>query len=114
MGNFHCIPDGCAEVRYQPYEKSGGVRYRYPGEDWQTVDGDDYKIIDQREGQCPNTSYRLTYIVEQRAGGSYEIGITVEGILLNPFHEYTYFTYVSNDEEITIVTSREGLNYNYH
>jgi|GEM_PF-5275268 len=50
MGNFHCIPDGCARVVYQKYQL-GGIRYRYPGQNWIYVDGDDYQIeIEQETG----------------------------------------------------------------
>ena len=44
MGNFYCIPNGCARVVFRRYESGGGIRYRYPGEDWVYVDGDDYTV----------------------------------------------------------------------
>ena len=61
MGKHHCILSGCAEVRYQPYEYIGGVRYRYPGQDWVTVDGDDFELDDNRLGQCEETYYVIEY-----------------------------------------------------
>ena len=42
-GNWFCVPDGCARVSYRPYLPPG-IRYRYPGEDWVSVDGDDYSL----------------------------------------------------------------------
>jgi len=44
MGLFHCVQAGCVEVRYKPYIKGGGIRYRYPGEEWIETNGDDYSI----------------------------------------------------------------------
>lgn len=74
MGNFHCIESGCAEVRYQPYKKKGGIHYRYPEGDWITVDGDDYKIDDKRFGQCPDAVYyvKFYYHYTGQTGGCYE------------------------------------------
>lgn len=63
MGIFHCVPDGCAEVRYQPYQKTGGIRYRFPGEEWVKVDGDDYSVS-QETGQCPGKPYAFGFNVE--------------------------------------------------
>ncbi len=50
MGNFHCIPEGCGRVVYREYLPSV-VRWRYPGEQWQEIEGDDYSI-DERPAQC--------------------------------------------------------------
>ncbi|HEY9772117.1 MAG TPA: hypothetical protein V6C71_27035 [Coleofasciculaceae cyanobacterium] len=46
MGNWHCIPSGCAEVVYQEYLPPS-VRWRYGSEPWQEIDGDDYSINKQ-------------------------------------------------------------------
>ena len=59
--NFLCIPNECTRIKYQPYEKQGGVRYRYPGQDWKLVDGDDFEIEDNRLGQCEETYYMIEY-----------------------------------------------------
>lgn len=60
MGNWHCIPSGCAEVVYQEYE-SAKIRWQYPGENWQEIEGDDYHLQQTSGtftgGQC-NIRYR--------------------------------------------------------
>ena len=53
MGNFHCIIEGCGRVVYRPYLPPV-VRWRYPGEDWQEIEGDDYSI-DELPAQCCGT-----------------------------------------------------------
>ena len=50
MGNFHCIPESCGRVVYREYLPPV-VRWRYPGEQWQEIEGDDYSI-DERPAQC--------------------------------------------------------------
>ena len=50
MGTFHCIPQGCGRVLYQEYLPPK-VRWRYPGEDWQEIEGDNYEV-DNRPAQC--------------------------------------------------------------
>ena len=60
MGLFHCVGSGCTEVRYQPYKKVGGIKYRYRSEDWITIpEGDDFEINDNRRGQCTG-NYRYS------------------------------------------------------
>lgn len=49
----HCL-------KITPQTKGGTVRYRYPGEDWITVSGDDYKITDERKGQCAGANYDVS------------------------------------------------------
>ena len=56
MGNFHCIPNGCARVVYREYLPPS-IRYRYEGEDWQHVDGDDYAIEESLGGQREGVRY---------------------------------------------------------
>jgi hypothetical protein len=58
MGNFHCVPSGCAEVVYREYLPPT-VRYRYPGEDWQEIVGaDDYSVnIDWQHETTNNFNY---------------------------------------------------------
>jgi hypothetical protein len=60
MGNWHCVPSGCAEVVYQEYLPPS-IRWRYPGEDWQEILGDDYKINENLTGQC-STKYKASWI----------------------------------------------------
>ena len=47
------------------------IRYRYPNEEWIEVEGDDYELIDMRQGQCEDTSYRITFtfFVAGQTGG---------------------------------------------
>ena len=49
MGNWHCIPSSCATVAYREYLPPM-VRWRYPGEDWQAIEADDY-ALDQEVGK---------------------------------------------------------------
>jgi hypothetical protein len=51
MGNWHCIPSSCATVHYREYQ-GAKIRWRYPGEPWQEIYGDDYSIK-QEKGKCP-------------------------------------------------------------
>ncbi len=48
--NFHCIPEECGQVVYREYLPPV-VRWRYPGEQWQEIEGDDYSI-EQLPAQC--------------------------------------------------------------
>lgn len=59
MGNFYCVPSGCAEVVYQEYLPPK-IRWRYPGEEWREKIADDYSLVEQ-EKQCPGIPYRLFY-----------------------------------------------------
>lgn len=45
MGIFNCISEGCVEVRWKPYRVTGGLKYRYEGENWIKIDGDNYELI---------------------------------------------------------------------
>ena len=60
MGNFHCVTSNCARVVYREYLPPV-VRWRYEGEDWNEVDGDDYTIDDKQTGQCEGAFYRMVY-----------------------------------------------------
>ncbi|MDJ0593349.1 MAG: hypothetical protein QNJ72_25745 [Pleurocapsa sp. MO_226.B13] len=56
-GNFYCVPSSCAKVVYREYLPPV-VRYRYEGEDWQEIEGDDYAIEQESNGgQCEGTYY---------------------------------------------------------
>ncbi len=48
--NFHCIPEECGRVVYREYLPPV-VRWRYPGEQWQEIEGDDYSI-NELPAQC--------------------------------------------------------------
>ncbi len=43
MGLFHCIESSCARVEYQEYLPPI-IRWRYPGEEWQEIEADNYSI----------------------------------------------------------------------
>jgi len=47
---FNCTSNTCARVVYQKYEPPG-IRYRYPGEEWVEVDGDDWRIEEALTGR---------------------------------------------------------------
>ncbi len=51
MGNWHCIPSGCAKVVYREYLPPV-IRWRYEDEDWNEIEADDY-AIEQEKGKCP-------------------------------------------------------------
>ena len=55
MGNWHCIPSSCATVSYCEY-LSPVVRWRYPGEEWQEIEGDDY-LVSQKKRTMFNCVY---------------------------------------------------------
>jgi hypothetical protein len=57
MGNFHCVPSGCAEVVYQEYLPPV-VRWRYPGEAWQEIVGADNYTTEIIPDLSLNTAYR--------------------------------------------------------
>ncbi|MEL6494098.1 MAG: hypothetical protein AAFQ41_03115 [Cyanobacteria bacterium J06623_7] len=63
MGIFHCVPSGCAEVRYQPYElvEPKLLRYRYPGESWVEIEADDYQINDYRSSSATISVDSVTF-----------------------------------------------------
>lgn len=49
----HCL-------KVTPQKKGGSVRYRYPGEEWTLVDGDDYQVSDNKLGQCSGAYYQVS------------------------------------------------------
>lgn len=49
--------DNCLKIT--PNTNTSGVRYRYPGEDWVEVDGDDYTLEDNVKGQCSGSYYQI-------------------------------------------------------
>ena len=56
MGNFHGVPESCVTVAWREYLPPT-VRWRYSGEDWNEIQGDDYQL-DQGKWQC-STTYRF-------------------------------------------------------
>lgn len=67
MGNFHCIPSNCGTVTYREYLPPV-VRWRYPGEEWQEIQGDDYTV----EQKYPdNTKFVVDFSVDYYGYGNY-------------------------------------------
>ena len=95
MGNFHCIQSECAEVRYQPYKKVDGIRYRYPGEDWVTVDGDDWTIQESSQLYGKHFLYAKTTFM-----GSEYRGIPACGDIIEIRSRSTYFGRLISIDEI--------------
>ena len=98
MGYLHCVFSSCAEVRYQPYKKKGGIRYRYPGEEWVIIDGDDYSINHQLDFgdylfdvfcQCKFTHY---------------------GYVAQPLDNSKYYTYYHNKGDLVTGVSQYDSN----
>ena len=56
MGFFHCIESGCARVEYQEYLPPV-IRWRYPEEEWQEIEADDYTIETIETELDPNSYY---------------------------------------------------------
>jgi len=59
MGLFHCIPEPCSTVRWREYLPPK-IRWRYPGEIWQEIDGDNYST-EVVPDLSRNTAYRIKY-----------------------------------------------------
>lgn len=82
MGNFHCIPSSCAKVVYREY-LAPAIRWRYPGEDWNEIEADDYQL-EQSKYQCPIFyNLRVQRLADngQPIGNSYLTSPTVQGAL---------------------------------
>lgn len=58
MGNWHCVPSGCAEVVYQEYLPPV-VRWRYPEEEWREIKADDYSFTEKTI--CPGVPHVFYY-----------------------------------------------------
>ena len=59
MGNWHCVPNSCAQVIYQEYLPPS-IRWRYEDEDWNKIEGDDY-ALEEKAAQCEGANYRMIY-----------------------------------------------------
>lgn len=71
MGNWHCIPNGCAEVVYQPYETSK-IRWRYGTEPWQEIIGaDDYSSVSSYDLSA-NQRYTYVYSLPNYINGIFQ------------------------------------------
>lgn len=104
MGNFHCIPESCSRVVYREYLPPV-LRYRYPDEDWQNIDGDSYSI-DSQVGKCP-TKYHVfgTYISKRNNDCNQQIywrtASAVDGANVSDYQPVVtpgyYFAIIGND-----------------
>ncbi len=135
MSNFYCIPNECARVVYRRYE-AGGIRYRYPGEDWITIDGDSWNIEDRgivcarqdifgtfyaqvviktttEEGD--DTIFDATTAIGGTGlgGGSPSITFNREQIIVNGFVQRTLRNYVSSYDANRPTTRFASVNYQY-
>lgn len=75
MGSFHCVSSDCAQIRYQPYRKTGAIRYRYEGENWKTVEGSSYEL--QQFSSCAThhrINAKMNTVYKQSNGTLYPIG----------------------------------------
>ena len=122
MGNFHCIPEACGRVVYREYLPSV-VRWRYPGENWQEIEGDDYSI-DELPAQCCGTwDITVYYSVPGCNGTQAYSGAGVKRIPYgtyqrleyrtdNPFArtsiQLVYYDCVQNKEKALFVWSSTG------
>lgn len=57
VGNWYCVPSSCGRVVYREYLPPV-VRWRYPGEAWQEIEGDDFTIVEELDLSL-NTNYQI-------------------------------------------------------
>ena len=99
MGTFHCIPQGCGRVLYQEYLPPK-VRWRYPEEEWQEIEGDSYEV-DNRPAQCCGTwDITVEYNVPGCNGGINYIG---EGTVRIPYGTYRRIEYRTDNPFVRTV-----------
>lgn len=70
MSTFNCISNGCARVVWRPYQK--GIRYRYSGEEWITINGDNYEI---EKLEC---DFKVSFAIKNYFDGSTRSLVTIE------------------------------------
>ncbi len=109
MGNWHCVPSSCAEVFYTEF-KQAPLRWRYPGEDWNEIDGDDYSLT-KREHQCP-VRYNLKYqTIDQ--GGILDTNKTYDtGGVTGPIYAWGLSRVFENQISLGIKQDYCGINSN--
>lgn len=76
-----------SQVVWQEYSLPPVIRWRYQGEDWNEIEGDDWET-EQQKGQCCNLIYRV------------EISVDLVRFDRDPSHKPVLFNYI-----------REGTNY---
>ena len=89
MGALHCIPNGCGRVLWREYLPPV-VRWRYPGEDWQEIEGDRYEIENQPAQCCGSWDITVAYNVPGCNGG---IEYTGAGTVRIPYGTYQGIEY---------------------
>ena len=91
MGIFNCIPNGCGRVVWREYLPRV-VRWKYPGEDWQEIEGDRYEI-DRMPAQCCGTwDITIKYSVPGCNGLKTYSGTTVRRIPYGTYRRIEYRT----------------------
>lgn len=87
MGNLHCITSGCATVIYREYLPPV-VRWRYEGEAWQEIEGDDYSI--QREEMQCFVPYRFNWRHRPSSTRDWEYFSRGSNSLFPPFSNFKF------------------------
>jgi hypothetical protein len=89
MGNWHCVPSGCATVAYREY-LGGKIRWRYGTEPWQEIIGADNYSINNivasfSGGQCPKRyNVRVFYDAFSANNKLYQANASVALTLYGP------------------------------
>ncbi|WP_036488034.1 hypothetical protein [Myxosarcina sp. GI1] len=107
MGNFHCIPESCGKVVYREYLPPV-IRWKYPNEDWQEIEGDDY-AIEQEKGKCP-TAYILKWRFRASPTRDWIIYQTGDSSFYPPFEDLQF---IFDDRSGGIVTGFPLLSASY-
>jgi hypothetical protein len=116
MGNWHCVPSGCAEVVYKEYLPPS-VRWKYPGEAWQEIIGANNYSVENivpnfTGGQCEKEYHVYCKWDGQRKVGVYLLGKIVSiKCYVEPaaFHLNRYFKIeAKNDKNQTVTNHNIG------
>ncbi len=93
----YCRIDDCARVAYQEYLPAV-VRWRYPEEDWQEIQGADNYSIESVPpaflgGQCPGTAYYCTIEFFNNHEGRWKVASTNSGFNLVMYQPVTGYEF---------------------
>lgn len=107
MGNWHCVKDGCGRVSWREY-LSSSIRYRYPGEDWVTVEGNNFTC----EPYCPNSGtdyyYVNIYFNVVDLGGQFRL----DNKLYSTYRHDSYNNFLGRNFKVTVpYNSYDGDNW---
>ena len=89
MGIFHCVPNGCGRVLYQEYLPPV-VRWRYPGEEWNEIEGDSYEIENMPAQCCGTWDITVYYNVPGCNGVQAYSGTSTKRIPYGTFRRLEY------------------------